>query len=255
MADYTVLGWQNENGLSNYPFVDPFTVTGLIVDASFIQFDNFIPHVSKLLIGDDYIDITIFFDSGESTSRYSKSDDLGGVRELRFYDSVDYRYLGVVTLGDGVLLAWSDYVGQVIQKNFHFISTVVRSIPSKDAVYKLDNSYGDITLGANQDLADVYTEIGGIVFQTSAGGNTVFYNFQSISNNITFNAVANHALPQNRGIYPLKKINLVKPIENNIYISSNDVIKFNSINNQNLSIYLVGENSTGAAIAPSTLTK
>jgi hypothetical protein len=253
MADYTVLGWQNENGLSNYPFIDPFDIQDLFVDAAFIQFDNFTPTLSSVQVGTNYIDVSIIFDDGLAKSRYTSSENNAGVRELRFYSEIDDRYLGVITLGSGVSTAWSYHTGQNLQKNLKFISTTVRSIPSNSAVYKLDGSYGDITLGATQDLADVYTEIGGIVYQSSAGGNTVFYNFESIKKNITFNAVANHKIPANNGIYPLKKINLVNPIKNNVYISSNDVIKFSSINNQNLSIYLVGQNISGSAILPSTL--
>ena len=253
MADYNVLGWQNENGLSNYPFIDPFDIQDLIVDASFIQFDNFIPLLTYVLIDINSIDITITFDSGEATAVITRDQYVAYNRAIRYYDSVTNRYLGCLTLGEGVNTAWSNFVGQKMQRALKFISSTVRSIPSKDAVYTLDSSYGDIVLGATQDLADVYTDIGGIVYQTQAGGNTVFYNINNATPAITFNAVANHTIPENNKIYPLKKINLVKPIQNNIHLDSNDIIKFNSINNQNLSIYLVGQNSAGIATVPSTL--
>jgi hypothetical protein len=253
MADYNVLGWQNENGLTNYPFVDPFDIQDLFVDASFIQFDNFIPRLSSVLVGSDYISITITFDSGDSMGTITHTDYINGNRAIRYYDSVTNRYLGCLTTGEGVNTAWASFVGQDIRRNQPFISSTVRSIPSKDAVYTLDNSYGDITFSSSQDVADVYTDIGGIVYQTVAGGNTVFYNINNSIPAITFNAVANHAIPANNKIYPLKKINLVNPIKNNVYLDSNDVVKFNSINNQNLSIYLVGQNGAGSSIVPSTL--
>jgi hypothetical protein len=253
MSDYNVLGWQNENGLSNYPFIDPFDIQDFFVDASFIQFDNFVPSLVEVLVGVDYISITVNFDSGKCSGEITAVEYTSGDRAVRYYDSITNRYLGCLVLGEGVNTAWSNFVGQKLQRSLSFIPSTVRSIPLKDAVYTLDNSYGDLTLGSTQDIADVYTDIGGIIYQTVAGGNTVFYNINHTTPSITFNAVANHAIPTNNKIHPLKKINLVKPISNNIYLDSNDIVKFNSINNQNLSIYLVGQNSSGAPLVPSTL--
>ena len=254
MAEYTTLGWQNENGLTNYPFFAPFQINDLLVDASFIQFDNFIPVFTSLLVGEDFMEFTISFDNGEVTARYQKTDFYSGIKNLRMYDSGGDRYLGCLTIGEGANTAWGSYVGEQLNTTLPFIPTTVRSIPLNDAVYRLDNSYGSLVLGANQDTADSFTEIGGIVYQTSAGVNTIFYNTSTSPASITFNAVANAVVPTNSKIHPLKQINLTKPLNNNITLSGNDIVKFKSISNQNLSIYVVGQASANtSSLALTTL--
>ncbi len=246
MGDYRILGWQNEAGLTNYPLASSFDVQDLIVDASFVQFDNFVPKLTRLLVTPEALELTILFDAGEVTGILSFEQYDSGERYLRYTGAG--RYLGCVTIGVGVSQLRTEYIGQQLSRDIPFIATTVRSIPSGDAVYTLDSRYGNIVFGALSDIEDTYTEIGGIVYKTSAGGNTMFYNINKNRKTFTFNAVGNHHIPEN-DIRPLKKINLVTPVDNNLYVQSNDIIKFNSINNQNLQVYLVGS-SSGAAIAP-----
>jgi hypothetical protein len=252
MSGYDVLAWQNETGLSSYPLTLPLDIQDFLVDASFIQFDNFIPGLRKLVVSPDTIEVTINFDCGEVIGSVTRTKYNNRFRFIQFY--TQDRYLGVVSLGAGTDRVWLECVGQTITRNIPFRDNTVRSIPSKDAVYTIDSKYGDIVFGAIGDIQDVFTEIGGIIYKTQAGGNTMLYNESRDLNSITFNAVGNHKIPDTTGVMkPLKKINLVAPINNNIYIQSNDVIKFKSINNLNLSISLVG-NSSGASIVPTLTT-
>jgi hypothetical protein len=247
MSEYTVFGWQNENGLFNFPFSDPFTIQDLFVDASFIQFDNFIPVLKSVYIGYDTISVTMLFDCGEITEISGTTPN-----QIRFFQNT--RYLGCLTLGAAANSIFTNFTGQIITTDLPVLPMTVRSIPSKDAVYTLDGLYGDVTFGALATDEDLYTEIGGIVYKTKAGGNTIFYNADTSLKSLTFNAVANHHIPENSGIYPLKKINLIPPTGNNIFISSNDIIKFNSINNQKLGISLAGESVTSTSIVPTLTT-
>jgi len=216
MSEYIALGWQNENGLTNYPLTLPFEINDLIVDASFIQFDNYVPSFVNVLIGADYMTFNILFDLGEVTATYNHSDYSTGVKNLRFYDHGGDRYIGCLTIGVGALKAWNSYVGENLIAGaltggpIPFVPSTVKSIPLNDAVYTLDSSYGFISLGANQDIADTFTDIGGIIYQTSAGGNTIFYNAVNSPPSITFNAVGNSVPPATNNIYPLKQINLTQ---------------------------------------------
>lgn len=265
MAEYNPLPWQNENSLSSYPLVFPFDYDGFIVDASFIQFDYFVPILNSVLVSKednaDYIDIAITFDSGEKIERYWREQHNEGLREVRFMEN-DSRYLGCITIGEQATFLWDNFMGQKLVKNIPFLATVVRSIPLKDAVYTLDSIYGDVVFDVELDELSNFSTIGdfnfqsflitGLNVQNTGGGNNIFYNYNINKNALVFNAVANHTFPDAH-VWALKRINLVPPVNNNIFLAGNDVVKFTSINNQKLQVSLAGENSLGSSIVP-TLT-
>jgi len=228
-------------------------INDLVVDASFIQFDNYTPILNSILVGRDYMEFRITFDNGVVLAKYLKTSYDSGLRNLRFYDYGGNRYLGCLTIGEGAVTAWTSYVGENLIISLPFVATTVRSIPLNDAVYKLDNSYGTLVLGANQDIADSFIQVGNLVYQKSAGGNTVFYNTSVSPAAITFNAVGNSSISASNKTHPLKQINLTKPIDNNITLNGNDIVKFKSINNQNLSIYVTGSGISNSSPLLTTL--
>lgn len=248
MSEYTVLSWQNEHALSNFPLEEPFDLENFLVDASFVQFDGFVPILRRIAVTAEDIAVTLLFDEGEVTATYVKNSNL---YFLKFY-GLDSRYLGRLTFGAGLQLLWASYVGQKLDRNLKFLAHLVRSVPLKDAVYTFDSLYGAITLDSALDSSAIVA-LPNSQTQALSTGKTVFYNLDKDSERITFNAVKNHGLyATSDSIKPLKKINLVSPIDNNIYLASNDIIKFTSFNNKRLNISLVGE-SAGSSIVP-TLT-
>jgi hypothetical protein len=140
------------------------------------------------------------------------------------------RYLGSVTFGAGVEALWDSYMGRVFNYNLQFVPETVRSIPSKDAVYLFDGSYGDVTL------------------TRSSSDTSIFYNTSQSLNSITFNAVEGHSV-DNRQPIGLKKINLVSPLNNNIYLASNETIKFSSADT-NITIDLASGTAAQAFTVP-----
>ena len=62
MAIYNPLSWQNENALSSYPFSEDIDVQDFIVDAKFVQFDNFLPILNYVLVERDRLNLTMTFD-------------------------------------------------------------------------------------------------------------------------------------------------------------------------------------------------
>jgi hypothetical protein len=63
MGSLNVSNWQNETGLSGYPFEFESDIRDFIVDASFVQFDNFAPVLNYAMVESDNVNITITFDT------------------------------------------------------------------------------------------------------------------------------------------------------------------------------------------------
>lgn len=223
MAIYNPLSWQNENGLAGYPFKELLEVQEVIVDAKLTQFDGYIPILNAISIDDDKIKLFIQFDFGEGSCFLLKDTYNAGslYRSVKIYTPNNDRCLGSVTFGDGTEVLWRDYVGRKLIPGISFIADVVRSIPSKDAVYTFDGMYGDVKLSRTQE------------------DSAIFYNLSTELNSITLNAVGGHAVADSALPQGLKMINLVSPVANNINLSSNDVIKISSQNSSSLNISLV----------------
>jgi hypothetical protein len=241
MATYNPLSWQNENALSGYPFKQELELSNFIVDANFIQFDNFIPILNKVFIDTDKIELTLTFDCGVVSGvsfhqeKYAEGD---AYRLVRIYQPSNNRYLGMLTFGEGLQTIWEQYKGQTFVYNTPFVTETVRSIPSKDAVYLFDSSYGDIHISR------------------TAQDRTIFYNASEELNSITFNAVGGHTVEDvidAGAVQGLKQINLVKPLHNNINLASNDVIKINPVNASSLQISLVAGNKSTAFAIPTLI--
>jgi hypothetical protein len=202
MADYNILEWQNENRLSNFPFESEIVLPDFIVDAKFVQFDNFTPILNYIQIGNNSISVNIQYDDGIIDALYIKNS---GAKSLRLYSEDSYRHIGVLTLGPGAETLLQTHVGQKFTYEINFAPETVISIPSTAGVFELDGNFGEVSLSR------------------SAVDTTIFYNINTEFNSITFNAVAGHeAVGPAKG---LRQINLVKPKNNNINILTNDVLK------------------------------
>jgi hypothetical protein len=241
MAIYNSLSWQNENALSSYPFDKDLEPQDFIVDASFIQFDNFVPVLNYCYVADEQIDLSFTFDFGtlETVSFLRDQYDSGAFyRHLRIHQPLNNRYLGTVVFGIGANTLWEQSKGQRLVFNQKFSSTTVKSIPYKDAVYLFDSIYGNVSLGrTSEDRA-------------------IFYNASEELNAITFNAVGGHSVTEdieNGASEGLKQINLVKPLHNNINLASNDIIKITPTNAVSLEISLVSGNRAAAFALPTLI--
>jgi len=235
MSIYNPLSWQNENSLSSYPLEKDLDPQNYIVDARFVQFDNFVPQLNYTLIDNDRIKLSISFDKETITSiEYLKSvyqlNDASKV--LRIFSQVDNRFLGSIVFGEGLRELWNMYVGRKLNHNVKFLASTVRSIPSKDSVYKLDGSFGDVEL------------------TRTTGDTTIFYNTVDTptKHSIVFNAVAGHSVSGAK--QGLRKINLVSPRNNNITLVSNDVVKVTALNNTFLTIGLVSGDASASFNLP-----
>jgi len=237
MALYNPLEWRNENALSGYPLTQETDYQSFLVDAKFVQFDNFIPVLNTAFVDNAKIRLTITFDYGIHTAiELIKSNyNLGeAYRSVRIYQPDTARYLGMLVFGDAPSNMWATISGSSIKFNTPFAPETVRSIPKKDAVYTFDGSYGDVQLARTEDDAAVF-------YNTSNTGGF---------NSITFNAVGGHSKGSNIA-QGLRKINLVGPIVNNINLVSNDVIKIVPSNAVALTVSLVAGTSATSFTIPS----
>jgi hypothetical protein len=238
MPKYNTLAWQNETGLTGYPFSEDLDIQNFIVDAKFTQFDGFLPRLTSVEITLSTITIRIAADfGGEASASINKIDfnSISSTRMVRVYtpQSQPYRCLGVITFGGGVHELWEKYPGRTLVYDKTFLPSVVRSIPLNDAVYLLDGSYGETIMSkADQDT-------------------TIFFNSSTTLNSLTFNAVGGSMVDPSAKANGLRKINLVKPKNNNINLASNDVIKIGSLNNAAVTIDLVAGKPGRSFIVPS----
>ena len=245
MSNYNSFEWRNENSLSGYPLVIETPYPALLVDAKFVQFDNFIPILSTVLVDAAKITLSIIFDYGKHTSieltaaAYASGE---ASRHVRIYQPDTGRYLGSLTFGTGAGDLWNSALGSLLTLNVLFSAETVLSIPKQDAVYTFDSNYGAVVLGRGEN------------------DTTIFYNTARVAgfNSITFNAVGGHSVNTNTiknvpspGPQGLRKINLVSPVANNINLVSNDVVKVTPLNAASLSVGLAAGTPTTSFAIPS----
>ena len=224
MAKYNVLNWQNENSLSNFPLVSYIEFRDFLVDASFVQFDNFIPVLNTVTVNENSVTLTITFDYGINDSiTLSRQTFIENANNsnIRLYTPANDRYIGVLSFGPGTLDLFKTHVGRTLALDMSFSPDTVKSIPLQDAVYTLDGLYGNLSLGRS-DTDD-----------------SIFYNVAGTKKTIVLNAVKYHEITDTSKKQGLRKINLVPPLDNNINLSANEVLRVTPNSSKSLTISLL----------------
>lgn len=198
-----ILEWTNEHSVSSYPLAKAFTPQDFIVDASFVQFDGFVPVLKSITIKQGKATLVIITDAGDVSvvvSRPSSYYFPGYSVELR----AGGRYLGQLVFGQGLVTLFSTHLDAVLKPNIAFLPSVVRGISSRGGLYSLAGYSGDV---------NVFT---GVTPQLR----TIF--FDQLGNQVTWNAgwLGNQVEQQ-----PLKTLNGVTPIGNALFIEDSDLVK------------------------------
>ncbi len=193
-----IFEWENELEQSHYPLTKDIGLKAVIIDASFQQFDNFIPVLKKIAVVVDALTITIQTDAGNITVNINTADVQGTVKKLVASNT---RYLGCLTLGTGVTDYINNNAGTVQNIAVPFVSSSVRSVPSKAGVYTLEKDYGSLEF-----LTD----------------NNLF--FDVVGQTVTWNALHTPPIVQ-VALTPLKTINGVEPTNNAISVEDSDLLK------------------------------
>ena len=192
------------------------TPMDFIVDASFVQFDGFIPTLKTVTVKRTQLVLAIQTDAGEvkvTVNKPSTSTFPGGIAVVESGG----RYLGQLTFGQGLVNIFVQHLDAVLKLNIPFVSSVVRGVSSKSGVYSLAgySGYVDVVTGATPQERALF--------------------FGQEGNQVTWNAGW-------LGTYvdrvPLKSLNKVLPIGNNVFIEDSDLIKITPTGN-NLDVSVV----------------
>lgn len=207
-----ILEWENELQRSFYPLTTDIGLKDVLVDASFQQFDNFIPSIRKIIVFNDRIIIDVLTDEGIIKLTVDKTDVLGNVKSL----NTTTRHLGYVVVGNNVQNYIGNNIGRTITHNVEFSSNVVRSINSSSGVFSINKARGDYSESAAQPgVVELFTDI--------------FIFFENAGQTLTWNAMAYPTRLQD--ITPLKKLNGISGINNSSFIEETELIKIKKINN------------------------
>ena len=201
--NYGVLEWGNENSLSSYPLSQWLEVTDFIIDASFVQFDGFIPTLKTLSVNQVRVVLVIGTDAGDLTLTINKPTGSyfpGYTVAL----SLAGRRLGSLVFGQGLVNIFSTHLNTTMRLNIPFLSSVVRGVNSSAGVYSFAGYTGDV---------QVFTG-------TTRAEQTIFFD-QSL-NGVAWNA---GALTASANGIALKTLNSVHPINNAVIIEDSELIK------------------------------
>lgn len=206
-----ILSWQNENGLTPYPLVASFGIDDFLLDANFIQFNNFIPTLNSIKVSEEHISINITFDKIVKEISLNLSSFSVGM-SVAIYDGT--RFLGRLTFGNGAYTMWQQYVNQTLKVGKKFLPLVVRSIPSNVGVFSLGKTFGDVTVSPDNNI-----------------------HFTQTGQQVTIDAYSVLS-PLNQNV--LKTLNSVAPIANNVFIQDSDLLKIAVSGSNTITISLIG---------------
>ena len=218
MSITSVREWTNETGLTTYPLVGNLITTtkkvfpkDFLVDANFVQYDGFIPSITSVTVTDATITIVLNCDEGATSVAYTKAEFEAATRSVRVY--LDGRYIGRLVFGDGTAFVFADFRDETMTKPVAFLPVVVRNIPLASGVFSVDGLSGVVAVQSSDD--------------------TMFFNVASQV--VTLNAV--YVPPAVTSV--LKTLNLRPPTDNNIILSSTEIIKIGARGTDTVTVELI----------------
>lgn len=214
---YPVIPWHNENALTEYPLVKSYGYNGFLVDAQFIQFDDFVPSLKTIKVNDTNVDIVITLQTGDLLSSIPIIDfqDSPFNYELVIGDS----YLGFLSFGVTAYTMLTTEMVNLVTKtlNIPFLGTVVKSIPSQAGLYSLNGRYGALTLSETDEV-----------------------HFNQTGQEVVMDI---YTLPTESDVLYLKTLNSIPPVDNSVNLILPDVVKLSAQGASALELSLIG--STG----------
>lgn len=152
--DESILDWQNEHALTDYPLTKFIGFNDVIVDASFVQFDGFVPVLKKLVVTGLSAIFSIKFD--KETIDITVASDFVPQAGVRISGS-DGRYFGTIVFSFGVTTLIREHAGAILTFDVPFASNTVTSINSGSGVFSIDGKYG--ALSFNTGITGLTQEI------------------------------------------------------------------------------------------------
>lgn len=219
--------WLTETSLTPYPLTKSFGYDAMFTDASFIQFDNFVPVLKSVAVHNSDFIMAIIFDLSTETFTIP-IDDISTIGSSYRLTS-GTRYLGKLVFGSGV----SKFVeasgdNTTLSLNIPFLTHTVKSIPSGCGVFALNSKFGALQITSDDFISFESEDVEGV-------------------HQITFNAIA---IPPDIDEPYLKTLNLIGPTSNSVFIASTDIIKVQG-QASTIEISLVGTAASEATIVTS----
>lgn len=163
--------WRDIARNSTYPFEESCGVPALFLDATFIQFDGFIPKLNKVTVNSSSVQFSFQLDTGEYIHSQPESGCVEGAVIVLRSESSD-RYHGQIVLGPGIIYALNNLKGVVLEPDLEFSALTVRAIPRTSGLFAIDQAYNDIEVKLDHSQ----------FFNVS--GNRVVWNSVSLPSNI-----------------------------------------------------------------------
>lgn len=204
-----ILEWSNEHSVTSYPLSKAMKPLDFIVDASFVQFDGFIPVLKTVVVTRTQLILTITTDAGDVKVTINKPATSTFPGTSVSLESGN-RYLGVLVFGQGLADIFTQHLDATLKVNIPFLSSVVRGINSSSGVYSIAGYSGDVDVvtGATPQERSLFFGVDG--------------------NRVTWNA---GWLGTRVEKVPLKSLNSVLPIGNAVFIEDSDLVKISPSGN------------------------
>jgi len=215
MAITGILSWENETALNAYPLSKEFGLNSFLVDANFVQFDNFVPVLQSITLLDQNLVISLLTDVGTIKLTVATSEFVGTSLTKRIFDSTG-RCIGTLVFGANALSLFENENTLSLDINIPFLSFLAKSIPSNCGVYSVAGKFGALSLTGDKNLW--FTSITG-------------------RNGIVFNAAALGAIS---ALPYLKTLNGIAPINNNVYMQETDLLKIATAGTATVQFSLIG---------------
>lgn len=207
MHNLGITEWRDERKFDSYPLAQPYPFQGLILDAKFVQFDGYVPVLTKISLAEGNVTLTIKYDTNEVLIEVNY---ITGGGTANIYDVTEgWRYIGTIVCdSDECVRLLTALPSQQLSLNIPFHPSTVHSIPSNTGVYSIAKATGDpLQLVSIDDL---------ISFSVDQSQNKLSLHANCPPGETTST------------IHPIRTINGVPPVNNSVQISPSEVIKISS---------------------------
>ena len=178
-----ILEWRDNDIANSYPFEKDSELNAVFSDATFVQYDNFIPSVQTVAVTSEGVTFNFLFDDGARAVTVAKDNCVDGfVTQVRFGS----RYYGKFVLAVGVE-ALAMRVGLTLAPKVKFSGVVIRSISSKSGIFTINGAPGLTTYEVTSDYVN----------RLNVAGQNVTWSAVSLPvdiQNITFNPTSLYLL-------------------------------------------------------------
>ena len=209
MSTLGTLGWREENAREAYPLAYQQDMPKFIVDATWVQFDGYVPVLHAVSATGSEVTLEIQTREGLLTETVSLVSISGLFTTVSWVDEYDRSLGRTVLSAEGLASVIAKYAGSRVVCNYPFAACTVVSVNHEAGVYSIENRYGNVHVSTvNADSPEFRQAI----FIQASAPQTWTWNASSMPGDFT-------------EVTALKTINGVGPQNFGIWIETNDIIR------------------------------